>query len=680
MSGLPLKISAVALALGYSLAAQAQETVRDPLLNINDVMVVHGERGSAIKNSTTQWVITADEIRDLGAQSLDEVLKTVPGVYVRYGGEGSPRVDIRGFKTRHVMLLINGVPANGADDGQFDPSIIPTSQIASIDVSVGPTSVLYGPGGAGGVINIITKQGDSAPALSGHIEAGRNNTRKGDVSVAGSGTNWQGFVSGSYQTTDGFEMSSDYEPTATQDDETRLNSDKTLRNLYAQGNYWFNDDTQLIANMALRSGDWGKPPRDGSGVGSIKYERVDDYDGKTFQLGMAHKFNELLTLRGFGYYNEAATYNTVYTDATYKKVSEYQDGTSKVQGANVQLIADFGQAGTLSTSAIAEKQSWDALSESYSNTSSGSGSGGGSGGGSGSGSGGGSGGGSSSTVATFDDSAWVYTGAAEYQYQVDGNWGYTLGAAYHDMDRDEDSDNDYSAMASGFWQALDNTKLTLSAARKIRFPSMSDLYDLSSGNKDLQTEVSKTVEFGLNQGLGMDTEFEIHLFHTDTDNFIAKDSNSISQNLGDYRFQGFDTVLSNHSIDKLSLSLAYSYLDSKDKTANETRYDGLNYRPKHQLRFELGYELPTATRFHLSVERIMDQVYYQNQKVNGVKTAVEYSLDNYTLVDVNLTQPLGSNNLELYLRATNLLDENYYQSDSLPQPGREVFVGINWQI
>ncbi|WP_342345818.1 TonB-dependent receptor [Shewanella dokdonensis] len=590
------------------------------------------------------------------------------------------------------MLLINGVPANGADDGQFDPSIIPTSQIATIEVSVGPTSVLYGPGGAGGVINIITKQGNSAPALSGHLEAGRSDTYKGDISVAGSGVNWQGFVSGSYQTTDGFEMSSDYEPTASQDDEIRLNSDKTLRNLYAQGSYWFNDDTQLIANMALRSGDWGKPPRDGSGVSNIKYERVDDYDGKTFQLGMAHKFNELLTLRGFGYYNEAATYNTVYTDASYKTVSEYQDGTSKVRGVNVQLIADFGQPGILSTSVIAERQSWDALSESYntapsgggsgsgSGSGSGGGSGSGSGGGSGSGSGSGSGGGSNSTVASFDDSAWVYTGSAEYQYQADGHWGYTLGAAYHDMDRDEDSDNDYSAMASGFWQALDSTKLTLSAARKIRFPSMSDLYDLSSGNQDLQTEVSKTVELGLNQGLGMDTDFEIHLFHTDTDNFIAKDSNSISQNLGDYRFQGFDTVLSNHSIDKLSLSLAYSYLDSKDKTANKTRYDGLNYRPKHQIRFELGYELPTATRFHLSVERIMDQVYYQNQKVNGVKTAVEYSLDNYTLVDVNLTQPLGSKNLELYLRATNLLDENYYQSDSLPQPGREVFVGINWQI
>ncbi|WP_342345819.1 TonB-dependent receptor plug domain-containing protein [Shewanella dokdonensis] len=89
MSRLPLKISVVALALGYGMAAQAQETVRDPLLNINDVMVVHGERGSAVKNSTTQWVITEDEIRDLGAQSLDEVLKTVPGVYVRYGGKAA---------------------------------------------------------------------------------------------------------------------------------------------------------------------------------------------------------------------------------------------------------------------------------------------------------------------------------------------------------------------------------------------------------------------------------------------------------------------------------------------------------------------------------------------------------------------------------------------------------------
>ncbi|BCV42830.1 TonB-dependent receptor plug domain-containing protein [Shewanella algae] len=704
MSHIPVKLSALALALGCAMQANAASIERDPLVNnAMDVIVVHGERANATEVATTSWSISEDEIKALGAQSLDEVLKNVPGVYVRYGGEGTPRVDIRGFKTRHVTLLVNGVPANSADDGQFDPSVIPTSQISRVEVSVGPTSVLYGPGGAGGVINIITKRGDSAPAVSGNLELSKDDTFKGDISAAGSGDNWQGLISAGYQHTDGFPMSSDYQVTEYQDKYQRNNADKELTNLYAQGSYWLSDNTQLIANMALRSGEWGKPPRDGSGSGRVKFERVDDYDSQTFQLGLAHKFNDTFTFRGFGYHNQSDTYETVYGDNSYAELTQSQDGRSKVQGANLQLITDFDTAGILTTSVIAEKQSWEAVAESLGSSKSGSskvaaakgsgggtgsGGGNGSGGGTGSGGGNGSGGGTGSgggngsgggSGESFDDSAWVYTAAAEYQFQSEGDWGFTLGGAYHDMDKTEGNENDYSALASGFWQAADDTRLSLSVARKVRFPSMRNLYSLSSGNQELETEISKHVELGLEQGLGMNTELQLYLYHTDADDYIAKDASGMYQNMGNYRFQGLDTVLSNNSIENLDLSLSYSYLHAEDRDSS-TGFDGLDYRPKHQLRFQLGYKLPTETRIHLNVERIMDQNYYEQEKIGGQKVWQEKSLDDYTLVDINLVQPLLKDKLELYLRATNLLDENYYQSDSLPQAGRQVFVGINWQI
>ncbi|WP_345843525.1 TonB-dependent receptor [Shewanella algae] len=728
MSHIPVKLSALALALGCAMQANAASIERDPLVNnAMDVIVVHGERANATEVATTSWSISEDEIKALGAQSLDEVLKNVPGVYVRYGGEGTPRVDIRGFKTRHVTLLVNGVPANSADDGQFDPSVIPTSQISRVEVSVGPTSVLYGPGGAGGVINIITKRGDSAPAVSGNLELSKDDTFKGDISAAGSGDNWQGLISAGYQHTDGFPMSSDYQVTEYQDKYQRNNADKELTNLYAQGSYWLSDNTQLIANMALRSGEWGKPPRDGSGSGRVKFERVDDYDSQTFQLGLAHKFNDTFTFRGFGYHNQSDTYETVYGDNSYAELTQAQDGRSKVQGANLQLITDFDTAGILTTSVIAEKQSWEAVAESLGSSKSGSskvaaakgsgggtgsgggngsgggtgsgggngsgggtgsGGGNGSGGGTGSGGGNGSGGGTGSgggngsgggSGESFDDSAWVYTAAAEYQFQSEGDWGFTLGGAYHDMDKTEGNENDYSALASGFWQAADDTRLSLSVARKVRFPSMRNLYSLSSGNQELETEISKHVELGLEQGLGMNTELQLYLYHTDADDYIAKDASGMYQNMGNYRFQGLDTVLSNNSIENLDLSLSYSYLHAEDRYSS-TGFDGLDYRPKHQLRFQLGYKLPTETRIHLNVERIMDQNYYEQEKIGGQKVWQEKSLDDYTLVDINLVQPLLKDKLELYLRATNLLDENYYQSDSLPQAGRQVFVGINWQI
>lgn len=76
---------------------------------------------------------------------------------------------------------------SSADDGQFDPSIIPTSQIASVEVCRPHICALWPKWCVGGVINIITKQGSTAPALAGRLEAGKDNTFNGDISAAGSG-------------------------------------------------------------------------------------------------------------------------------------------------------------------------------------------------------------------------------------------------------------------------------------------------------------------------------------------------------------------------------------------------------------------------------------------------------------------------------------------------------------
>ncbi|MCG9728995.1 TonB-dependent receptor plug domain-containing protein [Shewanella sp. Isolate13] len=704
-----LKVSTLALAMTLAYQAQADELERDPILNVSEVIVVHGERASVTEAATTHWSLDEEEIKASGAQSLDQILKNVPGIYVRTGGQGTPRVDIRGFKARHVIYLINGVPANDAEDGQFDPSLIPTAQVASIEVSVGPSSVLYGPGGAGGVINIITKQGDNAPAISGRLEAAQDNTFNGDISAAGSGDNWQGLVNYSRQQTDGWPMSSDYKDTEYQQGDVRENADKTLNNFYAQGSYLINDNTQLMANMSFRDGEWGKPSRDGRGTGSVKFERVDDYQAKTFQLGVAHKFNEMFTLRGFGYHNQSDVLESQYKDKTYQAIKAQQDGRSIVQGGNLQFISNFDDAGLLTTAVIAEKQSWESHSvtpnaaAAYSGGTgggTGGGSGGGSGGGNGGGTGGGTGGGNGGDTggesgggsgggngggtgggngdASFDDSSWLYTAALEYQYQGN-NYGVTLGGAFHDQDRLNESENDYSGQLSGYWQALEDTRINMGVARKVRFPSMRNLYAQSSGNAELQAETSQHYELGLQQQLGHATELNVAGYYTDAEDYIAKDLDGVYQNMGRYGFKGVDIQLENNSFDNLSMMVSYSFLDTEDKSAEEAMQT-LEYRPKHQVRFQAEYVLPFEMRVNLNVERIMDQVYYAQQKVDGNKVLVEQSLEDYTLVDVNLVQPLMGDKLELYLRATNLLDENYDQSEALPQAGRQVFVGINWQI
>ena len=68
------------------------------------------EPSELVEEVGTTRRITRADIEARNARTLDEALRLLPGVYVRTGGDGTPRIDVRGFRSRHVLLLINGVP------------------------------------------------------------------------------------------------------------------------------------------------------------------------------------------------------------------------------------------------------------------------------------------------------------------------------------------------------------------------------------------------------------------------------------------------------------------------------------------------------------------------------------------------------------------------------------------
>ena len=147
----------VTLCLSTSGAAVAAAEDALPVYRLGETLMVVGERPRVADTAATVDVVTSEEIARRGVRTLDEAIALLPGVYVRYGADGVPRVDIRGLRTRNVLLLQDGVPLNSTYDGQFDPSAIPVDNIAAIKVTRGASSVLYGPGGNAGVIEIVTR-------------------------------------------------------------------------------------------------------------------------------------------------------------------------------------------------------------------------------------------------------------------------------------------------------------------------------------------------------------------------------------------------------------------------------------------------------------------------------------------------------------------------------------------
>ena len=95
-------------------------------------------------------------IRDQGAQSMEDVLKNVPGVGLSNGDGQRDQVTLRGFSAIGDQFI----------DGMRDDALYyrDLSNIERVEVLKGPAAVLYGRGSSGGLINSISKKPRFEPA------------------------------------------------------------------------------------------------------------------------------------------------------------------------------------------------------------------------------------------------------------------------------------------------------------------------------------------------------------------------------------------------------------------------------------------------------------------------------------------------------------------------------------
>ncbi|KQQ42419.1 TonB-dependent vitamin B12 receptor [Duganella sp. Leaf126] len=137
-----------------------------------------------ISDSTT---IDAAQIARTGAGSIVDLLQRQRGIEVtRNGGAGSAAsVYLRGANSNQSIVLVDGVRIGSSTTGAANWSAIPLTAIDRIEIVYGPLSALYGADAIGGVIQIFTKQGQGAPAVTGFAGYGSNNTRKADATVSG---------------------------------------------------------------------------------------------------------------------------------------------------------------------------------------------------------------------------------------------------------------------------------------------------------------------------------------------------------------------------------------------------------------------------------------------------------------------------------------------------------------
>jgi len=104
-------------------------------------------------------VIEKEQIEQSGASDIVNLLQETLGLnIVRYGAYGNQAgITLRGFDSKRIAFLINGVQADSPMDGKFDITQIDFNSIERIEVIYGGSDSKYNVTGAfGGIINIIT--------------------------------------------------------------------------------------------------------------------------------------------------------------------------------------------------------------------------------------------------------------------------------------------------------------------------------------------------------------------------------------------------------------------------------------------------------------------------------------------------------------------------------------------
>jgi iron complex outermembrane receptor protein len=201
MKRLSLLAAPFLLLQSYDLLAQSEED--ELALAYGDksfVTIATGTRVPVSRAPAVATVITAEDIKAIGATDLDEVMETVPGVHVARGTQGyMPIYVMRGVHrdtNPQVLMLVNGVPVTTAFQGNRGNvwGGLPLENVARIEVIRGPGSALYGADAFTGVINVTTKTAADIAGTQFGVRAGSFATRDawmlhggelGSIEVAG---------------------------------------------------------------------------------------------------------------------------------------------------------------------------------------------------------------------------------------------------------------------------------------------------------------------------------------------------------------------------------------------------------------------------------------------------------------------------------------------------------------
>jgi outer membrane cobalamin receptor len=622
------------------------------------------EEDDLVEGIAPRRVVEDAEIEERSARTLDEALRFEPGVYVRLGNEGVPRIDVRGLRSRHVLLLLDGIPFNSTEDGQFDPALIPTEGVQRVRLHFGNASALHGDGPMAGVIQIETR--DPEDGLGGELGTELRSERQalGRFRASGRRGDLDFLAAGSVFHRHGFPLSDDFDPTPSEDGGRRDNSIRERGNLLVKGGWTPSETTRFGALVTLVDGDYQVPPNVYDGAidpfaPRARYERVESLHGGSGQLSGQWDPDGPLEVRSWVFANQLEEDRRRYDDDTYDSIDDprvsgtfRQRGQSRISGGALHAAYGLGAAGRLKAALQTRREDFD-VEGVIRDVRAGSG---------------------RFDLRDFDDTSHqsVFSTGLEYEISPLPSTGVVVGYNHSWLDKDPGrNDHGPTFLAGAFWDPWTRTRLRASASRKIRFPSLRQLYEQGTGNPDLDSERAWDYQVGVTRQLPRRSALDVTGFWMEVEEFIERPpGGEVFENHDRYRFRGVEVSLDARPLDAIEVRTSYSLLDSENRSHASPQHQ-LPNRPRHRFALEVQARLPFGFVGRVAVAHVAGAVNDSRQDPVQQRAG-----DDYTLLDLKLVRSLLEDRLTLAFGVDNVTDEDYELSYGVPDAGRVFYGGL----
>ena len=630
-----------------SLFAQKNVAQKENVEMLNEV-VVTATKFNLKKENTGKviHVITQKQLQQNAGKTVIEILNTIAGIDVKgvNANASEPRsINIRGGRSRQVLVLIDGVPVTdqSAINQEFDLRLLAVNQIESIEILKGASSTLYGSGAATAVINVILKKA-TKDRISGSFETsfGTNNSTKTpssgladknqNINLNGTLGNFNFLASFSITGIDG--MSSAKSTTNTVFESDSFYSKNALLKL----GYKINDKVNITSflNYDTFEYDFDAAAFSDSEVnmGDQEQFRVGIRPNYTYNKGELYMLASINSVkRNFNSFNafsntlDSYQYNGESINLDLVNKYEFSNQFQLITGVNYQEHSN----NTITPFATIEKD-----------------------------------------IANFNTLDPYASVVYISNYGLSANIGGRLNM--HNVYGNQfvyDGNLAYSLLNS----KETSVKLLTSYSTAFIAPSLYQLYDGYSGNIDLNPETNQTFEVGFDATFKENIQFDVVYFNRKEVDAIIYNNTTYSYGNSSSDASGLELNFRVAATSFLSINSSYTYIDSNNLE------DFNDYIPANK--FVTGIDItPFENAFlNFTYRNVGERTIFDRYGSFG--TAGEnVVLEDYQVLDFMANYKVLEDTVTFFIAATNLLNEDYDDIFGYETRGRNYKVGVRLQF